>query len=267
MKRHTGKIANTDQRCVVVMMQVPGREDHALVCPTDTLPPRYEQALRELVDSNEGQAEVEIWKLLSRRIMPDTGRSVMETLHLEGRLMPVPVGNIVMLPMPNKPFPLEQILHAMGRSTVASGKTAPPTPPQQQMPTPPVMPPTTQPQALVEEQKFNPHLMNQQAGKAEDASAVAQNLLFEASMIEGDAKALMADAASKRQRAYALAPSLRPPMPSQETLVRSLNTPEMSLLNEPEQAVLTVPEPTKASPPKAAKTGPKISVPRRRKVG
>ena len=49
MMRHVAKIANTDQRCVVAFLQIPGREDHALVIPTDSLPPRTEQAVMDLL--------------------------------------------------------------------------------------------------------------------------------------------------------------------------------------------------------------------------
>ena len=44
MKKHIGRIANTDQRVVVVFMQIPGKDDHALVVSTDNLPERFHQA-------------------------------------------------------------------------------------------------------------------------------------------------------------------------------------------------------------------------------
>lgn len=206
LKRHAGKLLNTDQRVVVVMMQIPGREDHALVCPTDTLPPRYEQAVRDLLESNEGQSEEMFANLLSRRFMPDTGRTVLQTLHEENRLIPVPVSQVVMLPHPARPFPLEQILAAMGRkvpaSTATTNAVAPPMPvaqPQAQAlaeaALPQAKPPTTE--------KFNPHVVNQQAHVSDQNVGTAKNLLIEAEMLEADAQ-------SKRSRAYAMAPSLRP---------------------------------------------------------
>ena len=181
-KRHIGKISNTDQRCVVVFLQIPGREDHALVVTTDTLHPRFEQAVMDILQSPEGQAEETFANVLNRRLMPDSNKSVLQSLHEGGMLTPVPVANVLMTPRPNMVFPLAKILEAMGRmSTPALAEVAR--------------------AAATPDPKFNPHLINQTAATVEQKEAIARNLLVEADL-------LLADAERKRQQAYHYAPHL-----------------------------------------------------------
>lgn len=181
MKRHVAKMANTDQRLVVVFMQIPGREDHALVIPTDTLPARYEQAVMEILESPEGQAEETLANVLSRRLMPDSGKPVLQALH-EGRmLLAMPVANIMMMPMPNMPFPLSSILDGMGRKIPAPQQAAP--------------------DMAVE--KWNQIQVNQKIEGVENRRAVAQNLLIEADMLETEGR-------KKRAEAFRIAPEMAP---------------------------------------------------------
>jgi len=181
MMRHVGKIANTDQRCVVAFMQIPNREDHALVIPTDTLPPRYEQAVMDVLKSPEGQNEECFALALSRRLMPDTGKDILATLHEHAMMIAVPVYRILMLPLPNQPIKLSDILTQLGRHT------------------------RTPDEALYKQQseKFNRHDQNMRVESAEQKRNIAQNLLLEARMLEADAK-------KKRDAAYGFDPSLRP---------------------------------------------------------
>jgi hypothetical protein len=181
MMRHVGKIANTDQRCVVAFMQIPNREDHALVIPTDTLPPRYEQAVMDVLKSPEGQNEECFALALSRRLMPDTGKDILATLHEQAMLVAVPVYRVLMLPLPNQPIKLSDILTQLGRHT------------------------RTPDEALYKQQseKFNRHDQNMRAESAEQKRNIAQNLLLEARMLEAEAK-------KKRDAAYGFDPSARP---------------------------------------------------------
>lgn len=161
--RHVAKVANTDQRCVVAFMQIPNREDHALVIPTDNLPPRFEQAVMDILKTNEGQTEETFAKVLSRHRMPDSQESVLEALHKQGKLVAVPVSNILMLPRPNQPVKLSFILEQLGRL-------------QQNVPD----------QFITE--KFNPHTANQRADMSANSRAIAQNLMVEAEMLEAEAR-------------------------------------------------------------------------------
>lgn len=192
MKRHVAKMANTDQRLVVVFMQIPGKEDHALVIPTDNLPSRYEQAVMEILESAEGQNDETLANVLNRRLMPDTGKPVLQTLHDGGMLLPVPVANIMMLPMPNMPFPLSTVLESMGRTVPK--------------------PAGAQPDAAVE--KWNQIQVNQKVEGVENRRAIAQNLLIEADMLETEAQ-------RKRERAFSVAPEIAKPAASAPSLAEA----------------------------------------------
>lgn len=183
IKKHVGKMANTDQRLVVVLMQIPQRETHALAIAADNLPPYIEQAVMSIVDSQEGQAAVNLLEVLGRRLMSDSGKSVLQTLHELQLLQPVPVEKVIMLPQPNMPFPLKSIIEAMGGAVPASGPT-----------------PTT---PTAETEKFNAHVQNQTAQSVEEKVGIARSLLVEAMDLE-------AIASKKREQAYSMAPSLRP---------------------------------------------------------
>lgn len=180
MKKHIGKIANTDQRCVVVYMQIPGREDHALVVSTDNLPPRFEQALMTIVESKEAQAETTLGTVMQRRVLPDTGENLLQALHERGMLRAVHVDQVVMMPVPNMPFPLRGILRDLGRHVPGEAP------------------------AKEAVERFNPHANNTAALDHETKLNIARNLLVEADM-------LSSEAANKREKAYAFAPELRRP--------------------------------------------------------
>lgn len=186
--RHIGKIANTDQKCVVAFMQIPDAEDFALVIPTDNLQPMLEQAVQDRVMSQEGQQAETLAVVLGRYKMPDTGQSIMEALHNQGKLVKVPVHNILMLPKPNQPVKLSFILENWpGGSRLKGAHNH-----QQQ-----------HVNNAWENDKFNPHQHNQHANTTENSRMAASNLIIEAEMLE-------ADAMRKRNEAYKRDPSLRP---------------------------------------------------------
>ena len=204
MKRHLARMANTDQRVVVVFMQIPGKEDHALIVATDNLPPRWEQFLMQVVESPEGQGDPDLGNVLGRRLMPDTTETLLQALHSAGLLRSVPINNVIMFPEPNRPFALRQILQAMGRilpdeyaavDQMNETKTEKVSPiGQQKTPIDPF---------ANGDPKFNPYTSNQEATVSENAVGIARSLLIEADMLEADAKA-------KREKAYGFAPHLRP---------------------------------------------------------
>lgn len=181
IKKHFGKIKSTDQRCVVVFMQLPDDPEKALIVNTESLPPRYEQMLMEVVESPEGQQEKDVANTMNRRMVPETGRTVLSEFHARGLLRSEPIDNILMLPRPNTPFPLRDILTEMGAlaARVEGANNA------------------------AGEVKYNPITANQAAGKTEESLAMARNMLMEAEMLQNEAN-------KKREQAYQYAPSLRP---------------------------------------------------------
>lgn len=213
MKRHIGKNIKTDQRCVVAFMQIPGRADHALVVGMDNLPDRIEQALISILESPEGQGTNTLATVLGRRILPETGKTMMETLHDYGFLMAVPIDNIVMLPYPNMPFPLRKIVEDMAAQNPNQQEPLP-----VQQPTQQAQPEPVQPQAQPTD-KFNPYGQTQQLETNERNVGIANMLLAEARDLE-------AIASSKREEAYRYEPSLRPraiaPTPLAEPVVQTI---------------------------------------------
>src|SRR5262249_99720 len=161
-------------RCVVAFMQIPGREDHSLVIPIDNLPPRFEQAVMDVLKSPQGQQEEDFALALSRHLMPDNGQNILETLHTKGRLMPWPLHQGLMMPTANQGVKLSSILENLGRL------------------------PDQQTQGLLKEyatEKFNPHLHNQTVASTEHSRSIARGLLVEAEMLELEAR-------KKRDQAY-----------------------------------------------------------------
>lgn len=178
MVRHVGKTANTDRRLVVVYMQIPGRPDHALVVDTDSLPQKYHDDLMTIVQG-EGQKEPILGDILGRRIMPATGTDMMTALHHAGQLQPIPTKNVIMLPQPNQPIPLDKLIDLMNPSN-----------------TPEVVTPA-------DTLRENRVIENQNIDKEDQKYQIAANVLAEARMLEDDAR-------RKYEAAYDIYPPLRP---------------------------------------------------------
>lgn len=177
IKKHVGKIKSSDQRCVVVFMSLPDEPDQALIVNIEALHPRFEQMVLDVVDSTEGQAERDLASALARRTVPETNRSILEELHARGLMRKESVDNIIMLPRPNMPLMLRDILKEMGQEPPKSATTV--------------------------EDKFNPIAENLKADAANDRMGLAKAMLIEAEMLEAEARA-------KREKAYQYVPSLRP---------------------------------------------------------
>ena len=176
-KKHVGRISNTDRRCVVVYMQIPGNEENALVIDTDALPDRFHDALIDVIDSTEGQQTDNLHTLLSRRVMPDIGLDMMNTFHTYGLLRAVPIDNIIMFPAPNSPCPLRTLVDYMNG---------------------------TQTTEVVEQAPLaNRHLENQKNDREQGQRDIALTILQQAADLEQEA-------AKKREQAYRMVPSLRP---------------------------------------------------------
>ena len=176
--RHIGKMASTDRRLVVVYMQIPGREDHALVVDSDALHPKYHDELMQLV-KGEGQKFPVLADLLGRRILSYTNQDMLTSLHQAGKLDAVPVKNVIMLPQPNQAIPLVKLIELMN---AANGKA-------------PVAP-------VAEENLENRVIENQNIDRNNAQYQIAANILEEAKMLEAEAK-------RKRETAYNTYPPLR----------------------------------------------------------
>lgn len=179
MLKHVGEIANTGKRCAIVFLQLPEDPGFALIVETETLPERYHQPLMGIIESIEGQNSQSLADILTRRLMPDTGRPMLQTLHEGGFLQRVSVDNVNLLPRPNQKHPLRAVLEAMGQVVPAPTKPAIPSP-------------------------VTNFYQDQQANQsADERASVAAGLLQQAGLLLNDAKRL-------QEQAYQLSPQLRP---------------------------------------------------------
>jgi hypothetical protein len=188
LKRHIGRLKNTDRRVVVVYMQIPGKENSALIVDTDALPDQFHESLMAVVESEAAQRSTSLAEVLDRRASPDAGINLMNSLHRRGFLRPEPIDNIVMFPRPNMPFPLSKVIDFM--RTEAATKDA--------MPNGDVDVPPRQP-----EERYNQFNENMKIDAAQETLDIARSILYDAELLE-------AEVVRKRKQAYELAPSLRP---------------------------------------------------------
>lgn len=209
MMKHIGQMENTGKAVVVVFMSLPGDEDNALVIDTDALPDQYNEALRRIVESVEGQQSKDLADLLGRRPAPDgSSLTMLQKLHASQRLMKVPVDLIHMTPARGMKFPLRQILEAMN----ANADSAPAELED--------LDPITRAQVIAEMGKFNVHQSNMEGTTADGKAQEARDLIRMAEMLE-------ADATSRRAQAYAIDPTLNPNHKAQmaakqETAIRNV---------------------------------------------
>lgn len=190
MIRHTGILNNTGKNVVVAFMSLPEDPEHALVIDTDALPDAFNENLRKIVESIDGQNAQNLADVLARRMSPDGSNvTMLQKLHGAGRLQKVSVDLVTMTPRRGINWPLRQVLEAM----------------KQQEQTAPAdlndLDPETRAQVISEMGKFNVHATNMEGTTAEGQKAEAAGLLRMAEMLE-------ADASAKRQQAYRLDPSL-----------------------------------------------------------
>ena len=194
-KKHVGRIQNTDRRCVVVFMQIPGNEDNALIVDTDALPDRFHDALMRIVDSTEGQQTPNLHQILARRILPDENLDILNALHRYGFLRPVPIDSIIMYPAPNNPCPLRTIVDFMNGEDVSQE---------------------------TETKYQNRHLENQRSENQQAHNDIALNILKQAEDLE-------ASAHKKREEAYRMAPHLRPVVEKQDPPSHAAGVTEASV--------------------------------------
>jgi hypothetical protein len=178
MKKHTGTLVNTGVRCIVVFRKIPGDEENCLVVETDRLNDMYHNSLMEYVASPESQKTNEFSEILNRRTFPD-GLNALQALHYKGMLRKTPVSNVNLLPFPGQVLPLA-LLNAQIDGTVDQYNDKAK---------------ATKDAEVAEQRRINP------MSDPTNPEAIAQGLLLQAELLEAEAK-------SKRNEAYTMAPHL-----------------------------------------------------------
>lgn len=181
IKRHVGRIKNTDRRCAVVLPQLPEDPEYALIVDTDALPDYMHESLVGIIDSASGQESMVLGEVLSRRASPDSGLDMLNSLHRRGLLQKQKISNIMMFPRPNSPVDLSVIVDMIAKTKNGEAirkedyNTSP-------------------------SDRFRDELHNNSQEKIDN---ISRNLIKEAEMLEQEAH-------NKREQAYHRSPHLRP---------------------------------------------------------
>lgn len=190
MLKHTGILNNTGKNVVVAFMTLPEDQAHALVIDTDALPDQYNESLRKVVESTDGQQAKNLADVLARRMAPDgSGMTMLQKFHQAGRLMKTPVQNVTMTPKKGVRWALSDVIQAMAQDDQPQGFDD--------------LDPETKAAIAADLKKFNMHAHNSEGQTQAGMKADAVTLLEMAKLLESDAQA-------KREQAYRMDPSLRP---------------------------------------------------------
>lgn len=199
MTKHVGILNNTGKNVVVVFMRLPNDPNHALVIDTDALPDQYNESLRKIVESVEGQQSKDLAEVIGRRISPDgSNLTLLEKFHNAGRLEKVPVNLITMTPRKGIRWPLTDILKAIDENASDTPTNFDD------------LDPETRAALAAEVKKFNVHASNLDNEQNVNRKDEAVGLIRQAELLEADAIAM-------RTKAYKIDPSLKPAEKSHQT--------------------------------------------------
>lgn len=106
--KHVGILKNTGAKVLVVFRTLPGESDQALVIPTANLPEQFHNSLMTLVESDQAQQTNEFGEIMFIRKFPD-GRSMLQAMDQDGRMVKTPTDNILMTPTPGSSIPLNEL--------------------------------------------------------------------------------------------------------------------------------------------------------------
>lgn len=173
LKKHVGSLKNTGARIAVIFRKLPNDENNCLIIETARLPDSYHDAFMQILNARESYETNDLYEVLNRRTFPD-GLNCLTALHQRGFLRKEPVSNVVMLPLPGQAVPLALINATIDKKVdqyIENQKTAP-------------------------EQKVA-------ETESEDPVELAKSLIAKADALDKESTAL-------KERAYALAPDLKP---------------------------------------------------------
>jgi len=179
LKKHAGQLKNTGVRVAVVFRKLPTDDKICLVVETERLPDSYHDYVIQCLNSRESAETNDFYEVLNRRTFPD-GTNCLTSLHQRGYLRREPVSNINMIPLPGQVVPLELINATIDKKVdeyMARQREASITP--------------------------DTSIADVISSIKQDPTIVAKGLIVQAELLE-------ADAAAKREEAYAMSPELKP---------------------------------------------------------
>jgi len=190
LMKHVGKFG--EKPCVVVFRELPGEQDYCLIVQTDNLESRQHDDLMNVVQSAEAQQSNDISEVLFRRQFTD-GTNMLNSLHYSKKLQKVPVGLVQLTPSPNQSLPLNEVNAEIRK---LKGGYTPPVNDSSHLNDTTTKPVSTEEPTATEDG---------------DVSGIAKTLLAQATLMEEDGQRMLAEAEAKKQEAFRLDPSLRPP--------------------------------------------------------
>lgn len=183
--KHVGKFG--EKPCVVLFRQVPNEPLNCLIVETNSLDDQKHDDLMSVVQSLEAQESNEISEVLSRRQFTD-GSNMLNDLHFTKKITKVATNLVFLTPTPQDKIALSEVNDEI---TKIENKSNPP------------LNTEVNPDTLMDSQTKVPTELSVAKGEAE-------GLLFQAELMEKDAKNLLNEAEAKKQAAYQLDPSLAP---------------------------------------------------------
>jgi len=106
MLKHIAK--HNQQRAVIVYREIPGEEHMALIVYSDTLPRAVHDDLMKALESQQGQAEKDLYNVLYRTLGVD-GTNILQTLHSNGQLKKVPCNQVIVTPNSSSTIRLDEL--------------------------------------------------------------------------------------------------------------------------------------------------------------
>ena len=193
MLKHLGKVG--EKPVVVLFREVPNEPENCLVVYSNNLDDSQHDALMNVVQSAEAQEANDVSEVLNRRQFPD-GSNMLTSLHYSKKIDKVKVDLVYLTPVPNQAVPLKDVNAEIKK---INEKTNPPLK-------------TEVDPVSVDTSPLPSEAVNTTAttDNGTDPESVAQNILFQADLLEQDANRMLAEAEAKREEAFALNPDLRP---------------------------------------------------------
>jgi len=179
--KHVG--THGQKPCVVVFREVPNEPDNCLIVETGTLEDQKHDDLMNVIQSLEAQESNNVSEVLSRRNFTD-GSNMLNDLHFSKKLIKVSANDVSLTPTPADSISLAEVNAEINKMEAGAN--------------PPL------------NTEVAPETLERPAPVDTGVEGEAEGLLIQAGLLEEDAKALMADAESKRAQAYSMDPNLAP---------------------------------------------------------
>ena len=196
--KHVGQIINTGRRCVVVFREIPDEPNSCLIVYTEALVDWMHDDVINSVESTSAQAANNFYEYAQRALFTD-GSNMLQALHAKGLLQKQETSNILMIPNSNTSVNLAELNKIIREQNGDQPAVVPPVDPDQ-------LSMANKPVDNVAETYTAPApapAAAQPADGAIDDTALAKSMMDQAKTFE-------AEAASLKEQAIALDPTLKP---------------------------------------------------------